>query len=116
MITGIIFVSNLWGLRLDKNKKNKVNRPTDNVVRLVSTTLKDRELNKSIMLSPWLLMPNMCLTWLNAIIMPEAVMNPDITGCDNKLAINPKRIIPIRIRNVPDRKAKLTATVIGLTV
>ena len=35
-------------------------------------------------------MPKMWVSWLAAIIRPDAVIKPEITGCERKLAIKPK--------------------------
>ena len=51
----------------------------------------------------------MCFNWLAAIIRPDAVMKPEITGCDKKFAINPRFNKPMVMRIKPDIIAKVIA-------
>ncbi len=51
----------------------------------------------------------MCFNWLVAIRMPEAVMNPAITGWLRKFARNPSRNAPIASSTRPDRNARVIA-------
>ena len=62
--------------------------------------------------SPDALMPSTDFNWLVAMMMPLAVMNPDTTGCDNRLARNPSRKTPIAISIRPDSNAKMRAAAI----
>ena len=54
-------------------------------------------------------MPKIAFSWLAAMIRPEAVIKPAMTGCDRKLAMNPKRNTPITTKNTPDKKARAMA-------
>ena len=54
-------------------------------------------------------MPSTDFNWLVAMMMPLAVMKPDTTGCDNRLARKPSRNTPITIRISPDRNANMSA-------
>ena len=53
----------------------------------------------------------MCLSWLIAIRMPDAVMNPEITGWLRKFARKPSRNTDIAIRTMPDRNASVIAAI-----
>jgi hypothetical protein len=42
-------------------------------------------------------------------MIPDAVMNPDTTGCDSRLARCPKRSRPMPISIIPDSRAMAIA-------
>ena len=58
---------------------------------------------------PPALTPRIWLVWLTAIRMPDAVMNPAMTGWDRKLARKPSLSTPISTRIAPDRNASVSA-------
>ena len=62
---------------------------------MLSPRCEESESNSSGRLSPWPGMPRICRAWLRAIMIPDAVMKPDTTGWDRKLAMKPKRRIPM---------------------
>ena len=64
------------------------------------------------MASPDALMPRTDFSWLVAMMMPLAVINPDTTGCDNRLAKKPSRNTPITIRMRPDSNARMSVAAI----
>ena len=78
---------------------------------LVSARLRESDASSSVMVSPWPWMPRIWRSWLRPIIMPEAVMNPDTTGWDKKLARKPKRNSPITNSISPEISAMATAAV-----
>ncbi len=53
--------------------------------------------------------PARCFNWLAAIRMPDAVINPDMTGWLRKLAITPKRSTPMTKSIAPDSSASTAA-------
>ena len=59
--------------------------------------------------SPPALTPRICLSWLVAMRIPLAVMNPLITGCDNRLARKPMRSRPSTASITPDKAASVIA-------
>ncbi len=84
--------------------------PITSVGRFVAPRLAPRRARASPAASrPSPPIPRIDFTWLVAIRMPEAVMKPEITGCDRKLAMKPSRNTPITTRIRPDRKASTTA-------
>ena len=44
-------------------------------------------------------------------MIPDAVINPDITGCDKKFAKNPNLKKPKIIKKIPDMNAKVIAAI-----
>ena len=63
------------------------------------------EISTKLLPSP--LIPKICFNWLAAIINPDAVMNPEITGCERKFVINPSFKIPITSKIKPDSVANI---------
>jgi hypothetical protein len=51
----------------------------------------------------------MCLSWLAAIRMPDAVMKPEITGWLKRLARKPRRATPSARRKSPESPASAIA-------
>jgi hypothetical protein len=58
---------------------------------------------------PWASMPRMCLNWLTAIRMPDAVMKPAMTGWQRKLARKPSFSRPMVSRMPPESTASVSA-------
>ncbi len=83
--------------------------PIPTVGRLVPPILLARVVNSSGIASPEAAIPRIDFNWLVAMMMPEAVMNPDTTGCDRRLARKPSLSIPIKVRISPDSRAKTSA-------
>lgn len=54
-------------------------------------------------------MPSTCFTCPAAMRMPAAVMKPEITGWDRKLARKPRRSTPISVSMPPDSSASTPA-------
>ena len=92
-----------------QNRKTTEPTPIAIVMRFPLVAFAIRFCSNSNRLSPDAVMPRMCLSWLAAMIMPLAVMKPEITGCDRKLAMKPNRNTPIISRKAPDRKASVIA-------
>ena len=53
----------------------------------------------------------MCFSWLVAMMIPDAVMNPEITGWLRKLARKPSFSAPIAVSISPDSNASAIAAV-----
>ena len=51
----------------------------------------------------------MDLSWLVAMMMPDAVMKPETTGCDSRLARKPSLSTPISMSIAPDSNASTSA-------
>ena len=54
-------------------------------------------------------MPKIALSWLVAMMMPEAVMNPETTGWESRLARKPSLSTPISSRKSPESSASTRA-------
>ena len=63
-----------------QSRKTVVRLPISKVIQFNSIILSLRDVAISNMLCPSALTPKICFIWLAAIIMPEAVTNPVITG------------------------------------
>ena len=64
---------------------------------------------RSMTLWPDASTPSICLSWLIAISMPEAVINPEITGWLKKLTKKPSRSTPMAINIRPESAANTNA-------
>ena len=58
---------------------------------------------------PWAETPKICLSWLTAIKIPDAVIKPAITGWLRKLARKPSFNSPIASKIAPDITASVNA-------
>src|SRR3546814_7952547 len=65
------------------------------------------------MASPEAEMPKIALSWLVAMIIPDAVMKPDTTGGDRRLARNPSFSTPISSKKTPESRASTRAAAIN---
>ena len=83
--------------------------PITSVIQFVADRFSASETTISGRVSPPALTPRICLIWLVAIRMPDAVMKPAMTGCDRKLARNPSFKSPIASRIAPDSPARVRA-------
>ena len=92
-----------------QNRKTVVRLPMSAVIQLMSCRCAQRDSANCSKLCPSASMPKIAFSWLAAMIRPEAVIKPAMTGCDRKLAMNPKRNIPIATKNTPDKKARAMA-------
>ena len=92
-----------------QNRKPMAASPISSVGLFVWPRCAMIEVSISGSVSPPARMPRICLIWLVAIRMPEAVMKPAITGWLSRLATKPSRSTPISSRNAPDRKASVSA-------
>ena len=92
-----------------QNRKAVAAAPITTVGQFVAPMLAASEDSRSGRVSPSALMPRMYFTWLAAIRMPDAVMKPEMTGCDRKLAMKPRRKMPMASNMAPERKASTTA-------
>ena len=83
--------------------------PMASVMRLIWSRLaaRDEVISTSVVPPPGT--PRMCFSWLAAISRPEAVMKPEITGWDRRLARKPRRNRPMTMRMSPERKASAMA-------
>ena len=94
-----------------QNRKAIDRMPMVAVIQLMSLRFLASETSTSSRLCPAASMPRICLSWLAAMITPDAVMNPAITGCDRKLAINPSRKMPMPNSISPDSNASVSAAI-----
>ena len=62
-------------------------------------------------MSPLIDIPIKGPSWPSAMIIPEAVMNPDTTGCDRKFATKPNFSKPNTISMTPPSNASVVAAV-----
>ena len=83
--------------------------PTATVYQLIWPILLATDMSRSGRAVPPVSMPSSPPTWLRAMMMPEAVMKPEMTGCERKLAMKPSRKIPMARRIRPDRAASRMA-------
>ena len=83
--------------------------PITAVIQLICDRLWASDPIRSGSVWPCVSIPRMCFNWLAAMMRPDAVMNPAITGWDRKLAKNPKRNSPKASKIRPDRKANVMA-------
>ncbi len=88
-----------------QNRNSVDSTPITSVGMLVSPILATSVRTSSGIASPEAEMPKIDLSWLVAMMMPEAVMNPETTGCDRRLARKPSFRKPIRTRMRPDSSA-----------
>ncbi len=79
------------------------------VAGLISPSAPASPASISGQVSPPALTPRMCLSWLVAIRMPLAEMNPLMTGCDSRLARKPSRSRPSTTSITPDSAASVIA-------
>ena len=92
-----------------QNRKPAAPRPIITVTQLIPSRCAKSDASISGRVWPWALTPRMCLSWLVAIRIPEAVIKPAITGWLRKFARNPRRSTPSRTKNPPDRNARVSA-------
>ena len=83
--------------------------PRASVIQLVSPRCSNSEAINFGKVAPPAEMPRIWLNWLMAMRIPEAVMKPATTGWERKLARKPSRKTPSKIRNTPERKARVMA-------
>ena len=79
------------------------------VIQLICDRLWNRLSRRCGRVWPEASIPRMLDTWLVAMRIPLAVMNPAITGCDRKLARNPSRSTPSVSSIAPDSPASVRA-------
>ena len=107
-LTPFDFKNGLSPLRT-QNRNPVADTPMISVIQFVSPRWIRIEWSSSIRFSPDALMPKICLIWLAAIMTPDAVIKPAITGWDRKLAKNPSLNTPIASKIAPDRNASVRA-------
>ncbi len=88
-----------------QNRNAVATTPMIAVIQFVSGRCWMIEMTSSNRLCPWASMPRMCFSWLAAMMIPDAVMKPAMTGCDRKLATNPSLNRPIASKITPERAA-----------
>ena len=59
--------------------------------------------------SPDAWIPKIALSWLVAMISPDAVMNPETTGCDRRFARKPSLRTPMSASISPESSARTSA-------
>jgi hypothetical protein len=92
-----------------QNRKAVAVTPIISVGKLVLPTFCVSVCSSSGIASPLALMPRIDFIWLVAMMMPDAVIKPEITGCDKRLARKPSRSTPINSNISPDRSASTSA-------
>ena len=92
-----------------QNRNATAPTPMITVGRFTSVMLAASERPTSIRLCPLAGTPRMCFSWLAAMIRPEAVMKPEITGWLRKFARKPSRSRPMAVSIRPDSSASTIA-------
>ena len=92
-----------------QNRKAVADSPIASVQGLIVSNARARLPSIAGQVSPPAVTPRMCRSWLVAISIPLAVMNPLITGCDSRLARNPSRRKPSTASMMPESAASVIA-------
>ena len=94
-------------LRAQKRKATEA-APISSVGRLISVIWAKSVDSSSGRVCPWASMPSRWRVCDRAISAAEAVMKPEITGCDRKLATIPSLSRPMASSITPERTARVT--------
>ncbi len=95
-----------------QNRKDSAATPMISVGQFKFGSSCQIEVSTSGKVCPCAVTPRICFSWLAAIRMPEAVMNPAITGCDRKFATTPNRKMPMPSKIRPDSSARTAAAAV----